>query len=281
MMAPRCELTLQGSDEKARRTTITLERAKVIGRDAACDIRLDSRSVSSRHASVRWSDGRLEVRDLGSSFGTFEGKSRIDDWTVVASGAVVWIGDTSLRFDLVWSPIPTPVYFTSSQLRSAFTIAGDSDLLSRRDLVDFPDLQLFLPLRFVRMEGAITSVLDGNGAVHAFESGRLTLGTVELALLADDDSMASLLAPISSTPAESELPSHGRAALVSARLAEQSIQVSVADVADVEPIATERPVLDETVPKGTPSSRTGVDWSMVLMGIAVLIALGAFAAWIL
>ena len=41
----------------------------VIGRDEECDVRIDSRRISGRHAVLRPRDGRLVVEDLGSASG--------------------------------------------------------------------------------------------------------------------------------------------------------------------------------------------------------------------
>lgn len=283
MIAPRCELTVQSRDENDTRTTITLERAKVIGRAPECDVCLHSRSVSARHATVRWHDGTLEVMDLGSSYGTFVDDVRIDSWAPVTAESVVWTGDVSLRFVLVWAPIPTPIYFTSSNIRSAFTISGDSDSLTPRELVDFPAIAPFLPIRFQRSEGAISAVVDGADVVHYFEDGRLKLGSVELALVADDDSMASLMAPVSSSRhAEEGLES------VTPPMKATTEQVAGANAGqgmggtDVESEPAAEPSQPGLgVPNDTLRGRAGVDWLMLLMGIAALIALGAFAAWIL
>lgn len=67
----------------------------IVGRTPECDVRLDHRSVSARHAQVTpLADGRLEVVDLGSSNGTFvvEGdrRTRIRARTVEASAVLVF-----------------------------------------------------------------------------------------------------------------------------------------------------------------------------------------------
>jgi FHA domain len=49
----------------------TLGPRCLIGRHRACDLRIDDPRVSGEHASLYWTDGRWELRDLGSRNGTF------------------------------------------------------------------------------------------------------------------------------------------------------------------------------------------------------------------
>jgi len=58
------------TDEVWPRTVAVTSREFVIGRAADCDLRLQSPLVSRHHCMVTEQDGRLFVRDLGSSNGT-------------------------------------------------------------------------------------------------------------------------------------------------------------------------------------------------------------------
>ena len=49
----------------------------VVGRAKDCDVVLEHPSVSGRHASMRWDEGRILVEDLGSANGTFVDGQRI------------------------------------------------------------------------------------------------------------------------------------------------------------------------------------------------------------
>ena len=49
----------------------------VIGRDAGCDVRIDDRSLSRRHAVLRIAE-RITIEDLGSSNGTFVAGQRLE-----------------------------------------------------------------------------------------------------------------------------------------------------------------------------------------------------------
>ncbi len=56
---------------------IALRSRVLIGRSAACDLRLDDPRVSSEHAILGWTGAVWEVRDLGSKNGTFVGERRL------------------------------------------------------------------------------------------------------------------------------------------------------------------------------------------------------------
>ncbi|HZF47679.1 MAG TPA: FHA domain-containing protein [Polyangiaceae bacterium] len=56
---------------------IALRSRVLIGRSAACDLRVDDPRVSSEHVSLGWTGAVWEVRDLGSKNGTFVGERRL------------------------------------------------------------------------------------------------------------------------------------------------------------------------------------------------------------
>lgn len=64
---------------RTRNNLIKLENKKTyIGRSAACEIRLESQSVSKKHAVIEFTDGdHIELRDLQSRNATFVNKQRI------------------------------------------------------------------------------------------------------------------------------------------------------------------------------------------------------------
>src|ERR687892_12327 len=65
----------------------------VIGRDPACDIAIDDEELSPRHAELRaLRDGRLELRDLDSSNGTFVGGLRIESPATLEGGERLRVG---------------------------------------------------------------------------------------------------------------------------------------------------------------------------------------------
>jgi pSer/pThr/pTyr-binding forkhead associated (FHA) protein len=64
----------------------------VIGRDLDCDIPIESRSVSRRHAILEKTPNGWTVRDLGSANGTFVAGARITQ-SVVTNAAAVKFGE--------------------------------------------------------------------------------------------------------------------------------------------------------------------------------------------
>ncbi|HJN17236.1 MAG TPA: FhaA domain-containing protein [Armatimonadota bacterium] len=75
----------------------------VIGRDADCDVPLDSRSASRRHAQVLWSRNHFQLIDLDSKNGT-----RLNGIPAANShmepGDLVEFGELQMQFDLDTDP---------------------------------------------------------------------------------------------------------------------------------------------------------------------------------
>jgi pSer/pThr/pTyr-binding forkhead associated (FHA) protein len=67
----------------------------VIGRDPGCDLVLDDPLASRRHAQIERDEaGRLRIRDLGSSNGTFADGSRLTSPLVLSPATAIRIGRT-------------------------------------------------------------------------------------------------------------------------------------------------------------------------------------------
>lgn len=73
------------------------EREIVFGRDASCDIRHKSKSISDRHCTLEPTEAGVRVCDLGSERGTFINGERITDEGLVKAGAMLRIGDLQFR----------------------------------------------------------------------------------------------------------------------------------------------------------------------------------------
>src|SRR5437899_2042293 len=69
------------------------QRGLLIGRESDCDVVLQSKDVSRRHARFYVREGALLVEDLGSHNGVYVKGARIEKPTQVAAGAPVEIGD--------------------------------------------------------------------------------------------------------------------------------------------------------------------------------------------
>jgi ABC transport system ATP-binding/permease protein len=75
----------------------------VIGRSSYCSLVLEHASVSRVHASIRLTNGRIEITDLGSSNGTFVRGRRIKEPTAIEVGDEVRIGSQPVHVEIVRS----------------------------------------------------------------------------------------------------------------------------------------------------------------------------------
>lgn len=64
----------------------------VLGRATDCSLRIPSGKVSRHHCEITVNDGKVAVRDLGSSNGTYVNRRRITQ-TELAAGDMVCVGD--------------------------------------------------------------------------------------------------------------------------------------------------------------------------------------------
>lgn len=69
----------------------------LVGRAEACDLRFDDPYLSRVHAKLERRAGRVTVRDLGSSGGTWVNDDRIDGVAALHDGDVVTMGQVRLR----------------------------------------------------------------------------------------------------------------------------------------------------------------------------------------
>jgi pSer/pThr/pTyr-binding forkhead associated (FHA) protein len=92
---PRTLVVTEGS---LRGTTIALGQAPIlIGRAPECTLVLDDDFASGRHARFCLQSGVWMLEDLGSTNGTFLGRSKVESPTVVDPGTPVRIGRTVLE----------------------------------------------------------------------------------------------------------------------------------------------------------------------------------------
>jgi predicted component of type VI protein secretion system len=102
--------TLQVVRGRTEATSLRLiEGVNSIGRHDDCLIRIRSSQVSRRHCELFEDDGRLIIRDLGSSNGTFVNGKRIGSQQVVKPGDVITVGGVTLRIDTTSPPAPKGV----------------------------------------------------------------------------------------------------------------------------------------------------------------------------
>jgi DNA-binding winged helix-turn-helix (wHTH) protein len=72
--------------------------SNVIGRDPECEIWLDARGVSRRHARITVSGTTAIVEDLSSTNGTFVGRKKVTAPLALADGDVITLGAETVTF---------------------------------------------------------------------------------------------------------------------------------------------------------------------------------------
>lgn len=75
----------------------------LVGRSAACTVRIEGTYVSGEHAKLLWTGGQWRVKDLGSKNGTFVDGARLKVGTsaVVRAGSKIGFGEEDNLFELV------------------------------------------------------------------------------------------------------------------------------------------------------------------------------------
>jgi DNA-binding winged helix-turn-helix (wHTH) protein len=91
------------------RTFLLAEGDNIIGRDPKSDMWLDAEGVSRRHAIIRVDSGNRRVRleDLGSTNGTFVGRSAVETEVALSDGDLIQIGTVDLTVRL-WASDKLP-----------------------------------------------------------------------------------------------------------------------------------------------------------------------------
>lgn len=89
-------LTIREGGEARRHV---FDRQAVVGRDPDCDVPLENRSVSRRHALLEKTTDGWSLRDLGSANGTFLGGDRVTE-VPLSKGAALRFGDVEALFEV-------------------------------------------------------------------------------------------------------------------------------------------------------------------------------------
>ena len=93
-------LTVEQSLDLAAGTTLAIDRELVAGRTETAQIRLvEDGYASGRHARFLRRDERDIVEDLGSTNGTFVNGEQLLGTRPLASGDLIAIGQTTLRYE--------------------------------------------------------------------------------------------------------------------------------------------------------------------------------------
>lgn len=172
-----------------------------IGRDPSCEIHIDSRYVSRRHARIRRVDAGFVVEDAQSTNGLKVNGELIHEAHSLTTGDCVLLGDVSLTYEGPDDALATVVYGAGSPIPAAVSPAGSAlataaqraaglrsilftDLVDHtREVVRVGDIAGQLWLRrhiailreqFQRHEG-IEEKWTGDGFVVTFDSARRAL----------------------------------------------------------------------------------------------------------
>jgi DNA-binding winged helix-turn-helix (wHTH) protein len=91
------------------RTFRLTDGENLIGRDPGCAVWLDADRVSRRHAAIVIDRGRdaIQLRDLGSTNGTFLGRARVVEPVALRDGDEITVGSVAIKFRR-WLPDRAP-----------------------------------------------------------------------------------------------------------------------------------------------------------------------------
>jgi pSer/pThr/pTyr-binding forkhead associated (FHA) protein len=115
---------------KGRSATTTLKLSDAvtsIGRHDDCQIRIKSSQVSRRHCEIFEAGGKLAIRDLGSSNGTFVNGKKITGQQVLKPGDEVTVGTVTLRVSKLGQGAPAePVSASGAKPKASDTAVVDA-----------------------------------------------------------------------------------------------------------------------------------------------------------
>ncbi|MDP2313046.1 MAG: FHA domain-containing protein [Pseudomonadota bacterium] len=133
---------------------IALGARTLFGRTALCNVCVDDRQVSGEHASIRWSEGAWQVRDLGSRNGTFLDDVQLEPGMsrVLTVGATLRLGAQFVARVLDVGP-PGPSASREGDARLAHAMDG---------LLVLPGAEDPRALVFEEAGGAWTIEIDGD-----------------------------------------------------------------------------------------------------------------------
>ena len=111
--------------------TRLLEPEHLVGRALPCALRINQRYVSARHAILRWTGDRWELKDLGSRNGTFLDGRKIQSGEdlVVQKGARIGFGKIEQEWELIDTSAPSVM---------AVPVEGGEPVLLDGDLLALP-----------------------------------------------------------------------------------------------------------------------------------------------
>lgn len=84
-----------------RREWLLSEGANVVGRDRDCAVRIDSPTVSRRHARIVLTSGEATVEDLGSKNGTYVNEQSVKQPVALKDGDQIRVGSVTTTYRIL------------------------------------------------------------------------------------------------------------------------------------------------------------------------------------
>lgn len=92
---PPLSLSVAGEEGETRRTFSQNE--VIVGRGMACDLSLEDKTISTRHARFSYHHGQWWLEDLGSTNGTLLNHQPVETAVVITSGDEVLVGQVEIK----------------------------------------------------------------------------------------------------------------------------------------------------------------------------------------
>jgi len=144
---------LEGSldETKTVRNTSITQLPFVIGRSKSLDMVILRSGISREHAEIFKKDGRLYIRDLGSTNGTFVNRNRISVDTLLTHNTVIHFSEVDFKL-----------------IDAEFKAPSDELLTVVVNIADIPELNASAPKRSVASERS-SSAASRSGPKHVNE----------------------------------------------------------------------------------------------------------------
>ena len=148
-------------------------RELTLGRSAECSLQLPAAGASRQHASVRWHEGRVLLRDLGSTNGTFLNGERVAGEAALASGDRIRIGGFEIVYCCVEDGTAVSPVDDSRTVVSFWPGATASSEALRGDLAKVPLFAVLQMLEMGRQNGCLVVESDAGEGYLWLDAGRV------------------------------------------------------------------------------------------------------------
>jgi pSer/pThr/pTyr-binding forkhead associated (FHA) protein len=148
-------------------------RVLTLGRSAECSLQLPVAGASRQHASVRWHEGQVLLRDLGSTNGTFLNGERVAGEATLASGDRILIGGFEIVFCCVEDGTVVAPLENSRTVVSYWPAATASSEALRGDLAKVPLFAVLQMLEMGRQCGCLAVESNGDEGFLWLDAGRV------------------------------------------------------------------------------------------------------------